>query len=87
MNDSEECRFCECCGDCVVCFAEDRCWCSPDGVHADPGTPKPKTLEQASHALNVAGRRLFRVIVATAEHDLQSMKMRIIQSLGRLRTK
>lgn len=36
MGITDQCRYCEVCGDCVFCFAEDRCLHSKDGVHVDP---------------------------------------------------
>lgn len=44
---SEQCNgpYCEACGDCVVCHAEDRCSGSEDGEHCSM-TPLPRSLQE-----------------------------------------
>lgn len=29
-------RYCEACGDCLVCYEEDRCYDTDDGRHVEP---------------------------------------------------
>lgn len=29
-------RYCEACGDCLICYEEDRCYGTDDGMHIEP---------------------------------------------------